>query len=350
MGGGPLRSATAGDLVTEQNGVTQPRAAAGAPTPPAQPTGSGAGPREGVDAAARRLIGTPVGENTPEVAAQLYDLSLILAQLGRVRESLDAADRAVRMYRALGAPDLAPALSNLGDRHARLGDRPAALTAFQEAIGLLRQALADDPDASPAQLATSLNHQAMVLAELGRREEAARSATQAADIWRRAGGGAVAADLATAVGNLAVWQFELGRPEDALDAAEEAVALRRGLADGGSTAELADLAMALANLSMIQARTGRPEALAGAEEALALRRRLAATDPARFTALLGRSLIAFATICVDTGRRPDDARSALHECLSVLEPFYRDAPQVYGPPLYAAVQLLDRLGPGRARA
>src|SRR3954454_19296645 len=120
--------------MAEHDGAVHRRRAAGTPGLPQQRNASDAGPPEDVDAAARRLIGTAAAENTPAIAAELQDLSVILAQLGRTRESIDAAERAVRMYRTLGGgPHLASALTNLGNRSARLGDWPAALTAFEEA-------------------------------------------------------------------------------------------------------------------------------------------------------------------------------------------------------------------------
>ena len=90
---------------------------------------------------------------------------MMLSDLGRREEALQATAEAVEIRRRLAAqrpdaflPDLATSLNNLGMRLSNLGRREEALQATAEAVEILRRLAAQRPDAFLPDLAMSLNN------------------------------------------------------------------------------------------------------------------------------------------------------------------------------------------------
>ena len=89
-----------------------------------------------------------------EKAVFLNNLAIRLSDLGRREEALNAAEKAVRIYRQLAQarpdaflPDLAMSLNNLANFLSGLGRREEALSAAEEAVRMLRPSFLQLPDA-----------------------------------------------------------------------------------------------------------------------------------------------------------------------------------------------------------
>jgi tetratricopeptide (TPR) repeat protein len=110
--------------------------------------------------------------------------------------------------------------------------------------------------------ALALNNLAVRLLEVGRRDDALNTATEAVTTYRQlaeANPGAFLPDLATSLNNLANFQSAVGRRDDALNTATEAVTLRRQLAEANPGAFLPNLATSLNNLARMLRLLERPD-------------------------------------------------------------------------------------------
>ncbi|MFM7199592.1 MAG: tetratricopeptide repeat protein, partial [Myxococcota bacterium] len=164
-----------------------------------------------------------------------------LSELGRREEALQATQEAVGLYRRLVEqnpdafnPNLAMSLNNLGNMLSNIGRREEALKATEEALGLYRPLAEKNPDAFNPYLATSLNNLGTPLSELGRREEALQATQEAVGLYRRLAEknpDAFNPDLAMSLNNLGIRLSALGRREGALQATQEAVGLYQKLAE-----------------------------------------------------------------------------------------------------------------------
>jgi tetratricopeptide (TPR) repeat protein len=193
----------------------------------------------------------------------------------------------------------------LGD----LGRREEALTAIEDAVTAYRMLAHYRPGIFRRDLAMALNNQSLRLSALGRQEEALQVINEAVtyyrpladvrpDIFRR--------DLAMALNNQSLRLSALGWREEAMRAIDEAVRIYRALASDRPDTFLPDLAMALNNQSSCLSDLGRgAEALAVIEEAVAIRRALADVRPDIFLAGLASALNSRSVHLSALGRRAE---------------------------------------------
>jgi len=156
-----------------------------------------------------------------------------------------------------------------------------------ERVAELRVVADRDPTRRP-DLAASLKSLATAQSEVGLRDDALATITEAVDLYRelaQANPAAYTPDLALSLNNLANRQSQAGLRDDALATLTEAVDLRRALAQANpAVAFTPDLAMSLNNLANMQSEVGlRDDALATITEAVDLYRELAHANPAAFT-------------------------------------------------------------------
>jgi tetratricopeptide (TPR) repeat protein len=193
----------------------------------------------------------------------------------------------------------------LGD----LGRREDALAAIDEAVTTYRQLATTRPDAFLPDLAMALNNQSNQLSDLGRREEALAAIDEAVTIRRELAAArpdAFLPNLATALNNQSNRLSDLGRREEALAAIEEAVTTYRQLATTRPDAFLPNLATSLNNQSNRLSGLGRrEEALAAIEEAVTIRSQLAIVLPTVFASGYASSLENQAAILSALGREAD---------------------------------------------
>jgi tetratricopeptide (TPR) repeat protein len=220
----------------------------------------------------------------------------------------------------------------LGD----LGRREEALTAIEEAVTIRRALAQDRPDAFLPGLAASLNNLSIFLSDLGRREEALTAIEEAVTIYR-----ALAQDrpdaflpnLATALNNQSNRLWDLGRREEALTAIEEAVTICRALAQDRPDAFLPNLAMSLNNQSNALSDLGRrEEALTAIEEAVTIRRALAQDRPDAFLPGFALSLNNLGGCLSDLGQR-EEALTAIEEAVTAYRALAQDRPDAFLPDL-----------------
>ncbi|MGK3206581.1 tetratricopeptide repeat protein [Amycolatopsis sp. MEPSY49] len=211
-----------------------------------------------------------------------------------------------------------------------------------------RQALADDPALSVANLAMSLNNLAVRLDALGLHEDGLAAINEAVAAYRQLAEqrpDAYLPDLAMSLNNLAVRLDALGLHEDGLAAINEAVAAYRQLAEQRPDAYLPDLAMSLNNLAVQLGTLGRHEdALAAIMEAVDIRRRLAEQRPDAYLPNLATSLNNLAVQLSDLGRH-EDGLAAINEAVAAYRQLAEQRPDAYLPDLAMSLNnLANRLG------
>ncbi|THA75786.1 tetratricopeptide repeat protein [Streptomyces sp. A0592] len=226
-------------------------------------------------------------EHLPQLANALSVLGDRLSAAGRWEEALFLAEESVAISRRLAASDtahqdrLADSLAGLGNRLSRHGRTEEALAVTQEAAGLYGRLCEADPVYRP-DLAGLLNNLGMRLLDAGRVEEGLGAAEEAVELYRRLSDADPDAErhhFAMSLANLGLALRASGRSEEGLEIAEVATDLYRGLAEANPAAHQPDLTTALINLGTFLGDLGRgEEALAPAEEAVAIQRQLAETD------------------------------------------------------------------------
>jgi hypothetical protein len=210
-------------------------------------------------------------------------------------------------------------LLKLASRLADLGRWKESLAAAEEAIQIRRRQADADPGTFRPALALALNDQTNPLGALARWEDARASAEEAIQIRRdlaRDNPGAYLPDLAMSLNNLAQCLNELQRPQQALAAADESMKIRRGLVKDHPEL-LSSLAATLNNRSIsLTALNRQEEALAAAEEGTGIYRDLVQTRPDAFHATYARSLNNLSNSLADQGRR-EEALTAVAEATQI---------------------------------
>ncbi|MER6772140.1 tetratricopeptide repeat protein [Streptomyces bacillaris] len=265
----------------------------------------------------------------PELAGALHRWSELLAAVGDTAGALPPAKDAARIYAELGMKrpgdyqaELALAMSALGDRIAATGDPAAAAPFAKQAVRLQRELIDEDqPGASVPALVEYLLRYAGQLAGSGEAVEAVPRAEEAVGLLRD-----LAADepevfrprLATALHTLGGHRAAVSDTSGTIEATAEAVSLFRGLADERPADFVQELATALDSLAGHLGRAGDPAAgLRVAEEAVALHRELVAESAEAFRPGLAAALRTLARCLADTGD-PVGALPPVREAVALL--------------------------------
>jgi eukaryotic-like serine/threonine-protein kinase len=175
---------------------------------------------------ALRLRRDNLGDDSPEVAASLHHLSLLLMDTGKT-EGVEAMLRqavAIQRRHLAGRLDLAQGLHNLGSFLLRQGKLDEAAAELEESLAMKRRLLpAGDPEV--AVTLSALGELAWDREDLVRAEELFRRALAI----RRAEYGAVHPELATAANNLAGVLDKEGKADAARPLYLETLKIRRQL-------------------------------------------------------------------------------------------------------------------------
>jgi tetratricopeptide (TPR) repeat protein len=215
------------------------------------------------------------GEKSGEVARTLMDLAYNTFEAeGDLKSALQLMRTAVAMQRELRGrlphPDLAEALSDLGQMLEENGDYDESEKAYREALGMERLLYGD----KHPRIALGLNNLASVLQdknELGASEATYRQALQ----MERELLGNVHPQVAMTLNNLAFVQYDLGETPGALETEREALAVYRQLFPGDHP----DVAAVTNRIGFWLTLAGRYlEAEYDIRESLAMRRRLFSAD------------------------------------------------------------------------
>jgi tetratricopeptide (TPR) repeat protein len=287
----------------------------------------------------------PTADDLPYLARTHYRLASVLQDLRQYPEALKHLDQAEALAKQLNNQDLlAQSLNLRGIVLAELGRREEALNPTQEAVDLYRKLAQTNPAAYNPDLAGSLNNLGAMLSELGRREEALSPTQEAVELYRKLAQTNPAAynpDLAGSLNNLGAMLSDLGRREEALSPTQEAVDIRRKLAQTNPAAFNPDLAASLNNLGIWLSDLGRrEEALSPTQEAVDLYRKLAQTNPAAYNPYLAVSLLTLSHMYreidelgdkdrVQYTDRLEDCQDIAEEGLEILVPYWRKYPRVY---------------------
>jgi tetratricopeptide (TPR) repeat protein len=288
-----------------------------------------------LDIAVLEAVGDCFPEDDVDLAAGMAAVTQRLAEyhLARTREPLERADlyvvqgirfegaglfaeargafgEAVRLLRDLVAADpdayepvLAGTLRRLGAALDSLGPGQAsdALSAAQQSVGILRRLARVDPAAHEPGLGDALHTLAMVLGNQGRSAEALAHAEEALAIRRKhvdPESEEELVHLAMSLNNVSSGLAGLGRHGEAVELSRQSVEFHRRMVDAGRVPRF-DLALAVANYCMNLSSLGRTdEALAAGQEAVGLFRALAAALPRRFDDGLAQCLSDLATVLV----------------------------------------------------
>jgi tetratricopeptide (TPR) repeat protein len=162
----------------------------------------------------------------PNLAGSLSNLGLVLRDLDRREEELEATREVVKHFRVLAqkdpesfGPKLANKLNDLGFVLWELDRREEALEAVREAVERYRALAEKDPESFRSDLAGSLNNLGLVLGDLDRKREALEAMREAVGHYSQLAEEipkGFPSDLANSLMNLALQQSALGRREEAL--------------------------------------------------------------------------------------------------------------------------------------
>ncbi|WP_158281165.1 tetratricopeptide repeat protein [Promicromonospora sp. AC04] len=229
----------------------------------------------------RQLAGDDQAGHSPQLAASLRYLGVVLSELGRAHDALSPTLEAVQIEQQLARtdrrnhlPHLARTLCDLGTRYHEAGLPDQAIAPLQESVTINEHLLVIEPERTRPHLARSLM-------------------------------------------NLAIAQNLLGHPDHALPAIRQTVEIRRILARENPDGDLVFLARALTELSSCLLNNQQPhDAIEPGQESVQIRRRLAEANPERHTPDLARSLRQTAHAHRDAGH-PDQAVAAYREAISI---------------------------------
>jgi tetratricopeptide (TPR) repeat protein len=254
-------------------------------------------------------------------------------------EAVDICRRLVREAPVRHRPQLAFALTNLGNARAALGRDREAIEPLSEAIAIRRDLARESPAVHTWTLAYSLASLGALRSRLGDLDEAITLEREAVLLRRRLvreNPTRYRRMLAASLSNLAVTYSRSGGPEEALPLEQEAVAIRRGLAEEGQPGE-EYLARSLSNLGVLFSELGRAtDAVAPSEEAVAQLRLLAVGDPDRFEPDLADALLNLGAALLDAGR-PAEGVEPTAEAVRVRRELARRSPDLHLPALAAAL-------------
>lgn len=217
----------------------------------------------------RRLAEEDASRFLPELARTLSTLGVVLGEVDRQDEALEALEEALGILRELAPfddellPDLAGILTNLGSRLNRLGRREDGFQATEEAVEIYRKVAWKRPDPLLSFFSASLHHLGNCLNHRGDLEEALRASQEAVEIIRRLTElrpDAFRHDLATALHNLARRLNALDFHEEALQADREAYEIRTELVKRRPEAFLPAFSRSLMALGKRLQQAGKAEA------------------------------------------------------------------------------------------
>jgi tetratricopeptide (TPR) repeat protein len=273
----------------------------------------------------RGLAGSQPEIFRPLLPMALGNHSIRLGALGRWEEALAPVQESVDLLRQLPMlrpekelrsrlENLAAALNTLSSHLHRLGRVNEALAAIENAVGMKRTLVATWPeDTRLASLAGSINNLSNRQGDVGQLEKALASSQEAVVICRDLAASrpdSFLENLADALGTLSIRLAALNRWDDAARACQEAVKILRRLTTAFPSAFKKDLAIKLSNLSGYQANLGRKrDALASSEEASTILRDLALLSPRAVLPEFSNSLHNLALSLAALGRKEEAARA-----------------------------------------
>ena len=264
----------------------------------------------------------------PRTQADLLQTrAFVLYEAGRHVEAVDEAAASARLRRSLGAMD-SDQLSRLADAIEVQANACTRLRRLEDADALSAEVVRLRASLPWRDRARALLNRSAMLLEAGRYEEGLESARELVRIASTHRGRDLSEPaLLEVLSNLAVLLRFNGHWNEAVQVQGIAVEQLRGLGDTGAEAS-ADLAVALANQSLLHLERGRPEeAEAPGLEALQIRERLARRSPARRSDL-SDSLNNQAAVLIRLGRS-DEAVVLAERCVALRRVLQHEQPDAF---------------------
>ncbi|MFI1394578.1 tetratricopeptide repeat protein [Streptomyces sp. NPDC020681] len=191
-------------------------------------------------------------------------------------------------------PDLALALNSQSNRLAEIGRKEEALRSASQAIEIYEALIENRQGDHLANLAMALNNKSNRLAEIGRRAESLQTMEEAVRYWRHLAGkqpDAYLYRLAMALNNKANRLADIGRWPEALSFSDESIQTFKSLPEDQQRIHLPGLAMALSSQSNRFAQVGkRLQALEAATESVGYWRTVTGDNPDSFLPELAKAL------------------------------------------------------------
>lgn len=218
------------------------------------------------------------------------------------------------------------------------------LTLTDQAVKSLRQQASDGTIASKHALAGALNNSSILLAQLGRREEALGPITEAVKIRREL----AAADphtwapyLPSVLNNMSTRLAYVGQFPEAHSSISQAVKICRKLAKADPDTWNPRLAGTLSNLAKRLNDLGqRKKALARINEAVKILRKVASADPDTWNSELAANLNNLSALSVQVGKQ-EQALSAITEAEEIYRKLAKANPSAWNPQFAGALTNLS---------
>ena len=242
------------------------------------------------------------------IASLSMNTGMMLEATGRPPAAIAAYDRSLTLYRQEPESferlaDLAMTLSNRANALHALGDLPAALQDYDQAISHYTAAERDLPGGFTVPLHATLVNRALTLAGLGHYERALQSCDEAIErLSALPAGRRLAMERATALNTRASVLTEIGRLDDALAASRETETLFRELNTLHPGAFLTPLTAATNNLANLLGQLQRwPEALPLYQTTVAAMRTQFRRRPEMYLGAYSSALNGLASALAETG-------------------------------------------------
>ena len=292
----------------------------------------------------RLLRGNASAVPGEDSARDLYNLSLLLRDLGMHENSLAISEKVIEIYHDLSILQssafrvpLADSLQNAAACHYSLGHRDRALSMAREGLDLVH----DFPNEDPIRHSFSLNAFSHSLIDVGRYQEAVLYGEQALTIRRslvqvEEPRRQCTPDLAASLLNISLCYSNTGRYQDALLATEEAEHIYRILAANQPELFETQLASALHATSKRLIDVGRWEdALRRVQEELTFRREHAHHRPEMFNMKLIWSLM-LTSHCLNALSQWEGSLETSREAVAIFDKLVKERPILAMPWLMVA--------------
>jgi tetratricopeptide (TPR) repeat protein len=301
----------------------------------------------------------PALTESAHIASTLNNLAVVYRDTERIKEAEQFHKEVLKIRRGLAEaspeaylPDVALTLNNLAVLYSDTQRKEEAEQFHQEALMIRRRLVEANPGAHLPDVAITLNNLAILYFETQRMKEAEQYYQEALTIQRRlaeANPEAYLPNVATTLNNLAVLYFETRRMKEAEPSYQEALTIRRRLAEANPEAYLPDVATTLNNLANLYRATKRTKAAEQSlDEALTSFRGLAEANSEVHLPNVGLTMYNLAALYFETSRLKE-AGDSCGEARAILEPLWRQRPELYGNGL-ARINILDALLSGRKQA
>ena len=263
----------------------------------------------------------------------------LLHSLNNFNEARSHYEEALQLYRSLSArnpeaytPEVAATLNNLGILLRRTHKFEQSQTYYEEALQLYRSLASRNPEAYTPAVAMTLNNLGNLLRDTNEFEQSQTYYEEALQIRRSLASRnpeAYTPDVAMTLNNLGNLLSDTNEFEQSQTYYEEALQIRRSLASRNPEAYTPAVAMTLNNLGILLRRTHKFEqSQTYYEEALQICRSLSARNPEAYTPAVAMTLYNLVFLYIKL-EREEDAEGAYQEAYDIYQRLAHSHPIPY---------------------